>query len=66
MREVFQEVKKKINVGEELRLIAGTTDLNTVMDSRIQKVGLSHLSSVCVVMRTKGGDTCYSWLINSI
>ncbi len=39
-----------LNVGEELRLNTGTKDLNTVMDSRIQSVGLSHLSSVCVVM----------------
>ena len=56
VREVFQEVKKKVNVGEELRLNTGTKDLNTVMDSRIQSVGLSHLSSVCVVMRQRGGN----------
>ena len=55
MREVFQEVKKKVNAGEELRLTTGTKELNTLMDSRIQCVGLSHMSSICVVMRQRGG-----------
>ena len=55
MREVFQEVKKKVNAGEELRLTTGTKELNTLMDSRIQSIGLSHMSSVCVVMRQRGG-----------
>lgn len=57
MREVFQEVRKKVNVGEEMRLNTGTKELNTVMDSRIQSVGLSHGSSVCVVMRQRGGTS---------
>ena len=56
MREVFQKVKEKVNAGEELRLTTGTQELNTLMDSRIQSVGLSHLSSICVVMRQRGGN----------
>lgn len=55
MREVFDKVKEKVNVGEELRLTTGTKELNTELDSRLQSVELSHGSSVCIVMRQRGG-----------
>jgi len=56
---VFTEVRKKINVGEELRLTTGTKELNSCMDERIVDIGLSHGSTICVVMRQRGGgDPC--------
>ena len=52
---MFDKVKEKVNAGDELRLTTGTKELNTEMDSRLQSVGLSHGSNVCIVMRQRGG-----------
>ena len=53
---MFAEVRKKVNVGEELRLTTGTKELNSCMDERIADIGLSHGSTICVVMRQRGGS----------
>ena len=53
---MFTEVRKKVNVGEELRLTTGTKDLNSCMNERIADIGLSHGSTICVVMRQRGGN----------
>ena len=56
MRDIFTEVRKKVNVGEELRLTTGTKELNSCMDEMIADVGLKHGSSICIVMRQRGGS----------
>ena len=58
MRQLFQEVRKKVSAGEEMRLITGTKELNNYMDKRLydSELGLKHCSSVGVVMRQRGGS----------
>jgi len=56
VRDVFAEVRKKIPVGEGLILNTGTKELNNCMNDKISSVGLTHMSSVCVVMRQRGGS----------
>ena len=63
MREVFQQVLKKINTGEEMleemSLMNGVRYLHNCMDSRINddEVGLSNGSYVYIMIRVRGaGD----------
>ena len=62
MREVFQEVLKKINareeIVEEMGLVTGIRYLNNYMDRRISdvEVGLSHGRTIDIIMRQRGGS----------
>lgn len=62
MREIFEQVEKKINAGEEIlkemSLITGMVYLNEYMDRRINdlKIQLSHGTRISIVMRQKGGS----------
>jgi len=57
VRDLFQEVQKKVGTGGEMRLITGTKELNNFMDKKIcdPELGLTHGGSVGVVMRQRGG-----------
>ena len=58
MRQLFQEVRKKVSAGEELRLITGTKELKDFMDKKLYhpELCLSHCSSIAIVMQTRGGS----------
>jgi len=47
VREVFDEVRKKLPVGEELILSTGVKNLNDCMSDKISKHDLTHGS--CIV-----------------